>query len=51
MLRESEIRDFGVFKVKDVETDLVVIRLDVAESLLRRGVRQFRMERIQLERS
>lgn len=50
VLRESEIRDFGVFKVKNVETDLVVIRLDVVESLLRRGVRQFQLERVQLER-
>ena len=30
-------------------TDAVIIRLDVAESLLRRGIRRFALERVEIE--
>ena len=49
VLRESEIRNLGIFKVGNVGTEVVVIRLDVAERPLRRGICQFWLERVQLE--
>lgn len=39
----------GIFKVAGLMTDIVVIRLDVAESLLRRDIRRFTLEELEME--
>ena len=39
----------SIFKVAGLMTDAVIIRLDVAESLLRRGIRRFALERVEIE--
>ncbi len=38
-LEKGKIGDSGIFRVKNTEKEMVVIRLDVAESLLRRRVK------------
>lgn len=40
--------DDSIFKVSGLLTDIVIIRLDVAESLLRRNIRKFRLEKISI---
>lgn len=47
-IREMDGLD-SIFKVAGLMTDAVIIRLDVAESLLRRGIRRFTLERVQVE--
>ena len=39
----------SIFKVAGLMTDAVIIRLDVAESLLRRGIRRVALERVEIE--
>lgn len=39
----------SIFKVGGLMTDIVVVRLDVAESLLRRGIRKFTLEELEME--
>ena len=39
----------GIFKVAGLMTDVVMIRLDVAESLLRRGIQRFLLEPVEWE--
>lgn len=42
-------KNISIFKVAGLMTDIVVIRLDVAESLLRRGISKFIMEPLETE--
>lgn len=52
-IKRLRIRQQGgldsIFKVAGLMTDAVIIRLDVAESLLRRGIRRFALERVEVE--
>lgn len=42
--------DFAsIFKVAGFMTDVVILRLDAAESLLRRGIYQYRLESVEIE--
>lgn len=43
-------RNISIFKAAGLMTDVVLIRLDVAESLLRRGISKLTMERVEIER-
>lgn len=40
--------NFSIFKAAGLMTDVVMIRLDVAESLLRRGINKLTMERVKI---
>ncbi len=44
VLDREAIGDAGIFRVGGTENRIVVIRLDVAESLLRRGIMDFKLE-------
>lgn len=46
VLKQEVPEDHTVFKVKGLLTDVVVIRLDVAESLLRRNIKKYNLNRI-----
>lgn len=49
ILRESAIDSASIFRVKYDEREIVVVRLDVAESLLRRDVRGVELIRSRIE--
>lgn len=42
-------KNISIFKAEGLMTDVVVIRLDVAESLLRRGIRKLILEPLEVE--
>ncbi len=46
ILKHEVLEDSAIFKVRGLLTDVVVIRLDVAESLLRRKIMRYNLERI-----
>lgn len=46
----SPPEDCAVFKIGGLQTDAVLIRLDVAESLFRRNIRKFSLERVEMEK-
>lgn len=48
IIKASSVEDYSVFKIAGIDTDIVIIRLDVAESLLRRNIRKLTLERVQL---
>lgn len=48
VLDKDSIKDDPIFKVADAGERIVVIRLDVAESLLRRGIIDFRLEEMEV---
>lgn len=49
ILDKEKIQDKKIFKIKEVFKPLIVIRLDVAESLLRRNYKGISLERLQVE--
>lgn len=49
ILKKVMIEEHAIFKVKGLLTDVVAIRLDVAESLLRRKIMKYSLDRIALE--
>jgi len=49
VLNKEKIKDKKIFKIKESSKPLIVIRLDVAESLLRRDFRGIKLERLQVE--
>lgn len=48
IIKASAAEDYSVFKIAGIDTDIVIIRLDVAESLLRRNIRKLELERVHL---
>lgn len=48
IIDEKQIRDESIFMLPDDREKIIVIRLDVAESLLRRGIRDFCLERMEV---
>lgn len=42
-------KQYSVFKASGILTDIVIVRVDVAESLLRRGIRKFVLEPLEVE--
>ncbi len=49
VLDKEKIKDKKIFKIKESSKPLIVIRLDVAESLLRRGFKGIKLECLQVE--
>uniref|UniRef100_UPI0006D0E029 hypothetical protein n=1 Tax=Clostridium sp. NkU-1 TaxID=1095009 RepID=UPI0006D0E029 len=49
IIKAKAVEDYSVCKVAGIDTDIVIIRLDVAESLLRRGFTKLILERVVLE--
>ncbi|AJG99815.1 hypothetical protein LF65_03252 [Clostridium beijerinckii] len=49
ILDKEKIQDKRIFKIKEIFKPLIVIRLDVAESLLRRNYKGISLERVQVE--
>lgn len=49
VLNKEKIEGKKIFKIKESEKTLVVVRLDVAESLLRRKARGISLERLEVE--
>ena len=48
IIKVGAAEDHSVFKIAGIDTDIIIIRLDVAESLLRRNIRKLTLERVQL---
>ncbi len=48
IIRASDVEDHSVFKIASIDTDIIIIRLDVAESLLRRKIKKLTLERVLL---
>jgi len=51
ILDKEKIQDKKIFKIKEIFKPLIVIRLDVAESLLRRNYKGISLERLEVEES
>jgi hypothetical protein len=49
ILDKEKIQDKKIFKIKEIFKPLIVVRLDVAESLLRRNYNGISLERLQVE--
>lgn len=49
ILDKEKIQGKKIFKIKESSKPLIVIRLDVAESLLRRNFKGIKLERLQVE--
>ena len=49
ILKKEKIKEKKIFKIKESSKTLIVIRLDVAESLLRRNFKGICLERLELE--
>ncbi|WP_438347714.1 hypothetical protein ACP8HI_18850 [Paenibacillus sp. FA6] len=49
VLQESQIQNHQIFQIKESEKPLIVIRLDVAESIFRRGFTGICLDRISVE--
>lgn len=49
IIDEKKIGNFKIFKVNEVMEDLVIIRLDVAESLLRRDFTGIKLKKVERE--
>jgi len=49
ILDKEKIQDKKIFKIKEIFKPLIVIRLDVAESLLRRNYKGISLERLEVE--
>ncbi len=49
IIKAKAVEDYSIFKIADIDTDIVIIRLDVAESLLRRDITKLTLERVALE--
>ena len=50
VLDEKKIKNKKIFKVKESDKTLIVVRLDAAESLLRREFKGIALERLQVEK-
>ena len=48
VLDEEKIGSNAVFRIKGCDKSCIVVRLDVVESLLRRGVQGITLEEVQL---
>lgn len=48
-LFRRKIAHFPIFRVANINTEVVIVRLDVAESLLRRKLRGMKFERIEVD--
>lgn len=46
---KDRVKENSIFKIDEIEEEIILIRLDVAESLLRRGIKRFTLERVALE--
>lgn len=49
ILDKDKVKNKKIFKIKESDKTLIVIRLDVAESLLRRGFEGISLERLQIK--
>jgi len=49
ILNKEKIKDKKIFKIKESSKTLIVVRLDVAESLLRRNFKGIKLERLEVE--
>lgn len=49
ILLKKEIEDECIFKIANIDSEIIIIRLDVAESILRRGIKKFQLEKVELE--
>ncbi|MBC2580546.1 imm11 family protein [Clostridium sp. DJ247] len=49
VLDGEKIKGKKIFKIKESEKPMIVVRLDAAESILRRGFEGIRLEKIQVE--
>ena len=49
ILDKEKIKDKKIFKIKESEKTLIVVRLDVAESLLRREFKGMSLKRLEVE--
>lgn len=45
-LKKEDIEDNSIVRIKDAEKEMVIIGLDVAESLLRRSIRKFELVKV-----
>lgn len=50
MLDEKKIKNKKIFKIKESDKTLIVVRLDTAESLLRRDFKGIALERLEAEK-
>lgn len=50
-IEEEKLKDKAVFRIAGVEKDYIIARLDVVESLLRRGIKGMAIEEIQVRKS
>ncbi|MBU3179541.1 hypothetical protein KPL47_25110 [Clostridium estertheticum] len=51
ILSKKKIKGKKIFRIKESTKPLIVVRLDVAESLLRRSFKGIKLERLQVEES
>lgn len=51
ILNKEKIQDRKIFKIKESSKTLIVVRLDVAESLLRRNFKGIKLERVEVRES
>ncbi|NBI70151.1 hypothetical protein D3Z50_03540 [Clostridiaceae bacterium] len=49
VLYKGKIGREPVFRIQDIQADRVIIRLDVAESLLRRNIKKYNLLKVELE--
>ncbi len=49
VLIKEKLEDNSIFRVQNADKEMVIIRLDVAESLLRRGIKNFDLLKTELE--
>lgn len=49
ILLKKKVEDESIFKIANIDSEIIIIRLDVAESLLRRGITKFHLEKVELE--
>lgn len=50
VLIKERVMDSSILRVQDAREEMVIIRLDVAESLLRRGVRKYKLYQVKWDK-
>lgn len=49
VLNKAEVKNYVLFKLKGIEKNTIVLRIDLAESLLRREVRGMSLKRVEVK--
>lgn len=49
VLKKEMLKNYAIFRVAGLRCDIIIIRLDVAESLLRRKIRGMKLQRVEVK--